>query len=84
MFFYSLAHIISLMKTLENILDELGLSVARASKLSGIPYWTIYQHKRGWRAISAESALKYEQTLGISKSDLRPDLWPAKRKRRAS
>lgn len=69
------------MKTLEEELTRLGLSVAEASRRSGIPYWTIYQHKRGWRNVSAENAVKYEQTLGISKTVLRPDLWPEKRKR---
>lgn len=57
-------------------LARLGLSMADAARLSGISYWTIYQHARGWRGVSAEAALRYERRLGIPRAVLRPDLWP--------
>lgn len=37
---------------------------------------TVLQHCKGSRLISAESAVKYAQGLGIPLSELRPDLWP--------
>lgn len=37
---------------------------------------TVLQHCKGSRLISAESAVKYSQGLGIPLSELRPDLWP--------
>ena len=58
-------------------LARLGLSTAEAARKSGISYWTIYQHARGWRGVSAEAALRYEQRPGIPRAVLRPDLWPA-------
>ena len=65
------------MKTLlTDILRKRGLSIADASRASGIPYVTIAQHVRGARAISAALAIKYERPLGIPRSELRPDLWP--------
>ena len=62
--------------TLAAELARLGLSTAEAARQSGIPYWTIYQHTRGWRGVSAEAALRYERLLGIPRAVLRPDLWP--------
>lgn len=65
------------MKTpLAVILRKRGLSIADASRASGIPYVTIAQHVRGARGISAALAIKYERLLGIPRSELRPDLWP--------
>ena len=65
------------MKTpLADILRKRGLSIADASRASGIPYVTIAQHVRGARGISAALAIKYERLLGIPRSELRPDLWP--------
>ena len=65
------------MKTLlTDILRKRGLSIADASRASGIPYVTIAQHVRGSRGISAALAIKYERQLGIPRSELRPDLWP--------
>lgn len=49
--------------------------------MSGIRYDTIWKHCEGMRSISAEMALRYEQTLKIPKSELRPDLWPEERDR---
>lgn len=60
----------------KSFLKSNNLNIAAASRLSGIPYMTIFQHIHGKRGISAESALKYQQTLGIPLSVLRPDLWP--------
>ena len=65
------------MKTLlADILRKRGLSIADASRASGIPYVTIAQHVRGARGISAALAIKYERPLGIPPSGLPPDLWP--------
>lgn len=62
---------------LNGILRKRGLRIADASRMSGIPYVTIAQHVRGTRGISAVQATKYELLLGIPRSELRPDLWPA-------
>lgn len=43
--------------------------------MSGIRYDTIWKHCEGMRSISAEMALRYETTLKIPRSELRPDLW---------
>lgn len=61
---------------LADILRKQGLSIADASRASGIPYVTIAQHVRGARGISAALAIKYERLLHIPRSELRPDLWP--------
>lgn len=37
---------------------------------------TVVQHANGTRGISAESAKKYHERLGIALESLRPDLWP--------
>lgn len=37
---------------------------------------TVVQHAKGTRGISAESAKKYHEKLGIALESLRPDLWP--------
>ncbi len=47
-----------------------------AERVEGQPFVTVFYHCRGFRQISAESALKYHKALGIPLSDLRPDLWP--------
>lgn len=69
---------------LKDILRARGLSIADASRASGIPYVTIAQHARGARGISAALAIKYERLLGIPRSALRPDLWPPQRPPAAS
>lgn len=61
---------------LAHILRERTLSIADASRASGIPYVTIAQHVRGTRGISAALAIRYERLLGIPRCALRPDLWP--------
>lgn len=37
---------------------------------------TVWQHCCGVRRVSPESAVKYQKSLGIPLSELRPDLWP--------
>ena len=63
----------------KDILAKHGLTVLTASKKSGILYQCIYQHARGFRKVSAEDAVKYENLLGIPRNEIRPDLWPAER-----
>lgn len=67
---------LSMNTVLQKIFSEKALTVANASRMSGIPYVTISQHLKGQRRISPELAILYEQMLGISRSILRPDLWP--------
>lgn len=62
------------MNTLKQIITERGLSLTDISKM-GISYRTLYAHYSGKRKISAESAILYEQLLGIPRHVLRPDLW---------
>lgn len=65
------------MNTLQKALEVRGLTVNQASKLSGIRYDTLWKHVEGMRGISPEMALRYEETLNIPRTELRPDLWPA-------
>lgn len=53
-----------------------GLTVMAVSREFGIPYMTIYQHLKGKREVSPAAAIRYEISLGIPRSELRPDLWP--------
>ena len=43
---------------------------------------TVAQHVKGTRGISAESAKKYHERLGIALESLRPDLWPPEEEKR--
>lgn len=52
------------------------LSIQDVVRLSGYPYPTVWRHASGKRNVSPEAALRYERTLGIPRSELRPDLWP--------
>lgn len=61
---------------LARALKRLSLDIQSASKFSGIAYQTIYQHCIGKRKVSPYLAIKYEETLKIPRSELRPDLWP--------
>ncbi len=63
------------MNELKKYLGIVGLNMLQASRKSGIPFSTIQGHCAGTRRISAELAVKYEDTLGIPKEALRPDLW---------
>lgn len=62
--------------TLKIALDVRGLTVLEASK-KGAPYQTLRKQYLGERAVGWKSALRYESILGIPRSELRPDLWPA-------
>lgn len=64
-----------LMKT-QNSSPFQGWSLYAIAHRMGIPYSTVWRHAFGKRQITAEFALRYEQELGISRSKLRPDLWP--------
>lgn len=75
-FLTQMNNIPSMNNAIQTTLASLGMSVAKASRMTGIPYITISQHLRGIRTISPELAIKYESLLGIPRSDLRPDLWP--------
>ena len=68
-------HILFLMNTLKQALDRRGLSVRAAAK-KGVPYCTLYQQYNGRRRVGAVCAVRYEERLGIPRSELRPDLWP--------
>ena len=62
--------------TFQQIVHAQGLTAAKASQISGIPYITILQHLKGTRGISPQLAQQYQKKLGIPLSSLRPDLWP--------
>lgn len=59
-----------------------GISLSVVSKLSGFSRVTVWRHAYGVSEISEKAALRYEETLGINKRLLRPDLWPIKRPRK--
>lgn len=61
---------------LKKALDMRGLKVGGICREYGIPYNTVYQHVYGKRRMTADAALRYEEKLGIPRSELRPDLWP--------
>ncbi len=64
------------MKTFKEVLMDHGFSLKEASA-RGIPYDTLAKHAQGARRVGAFSAARYEILLGIPRSELRPDLWPA-------
>lgn len=55
---------------------DTGMTIPEIAKKSGFPYTTVWRHAVSQRAISPEAAIVYEKTLGIPRSELRPDLWP--------
>lgn len=63
-----------IMNTLKDYIKKHNLSLTEIAKM-GINYRTLYSHYSGERNISAESALMYEEKLGIPRHVLRPDLW---------
>ena len=63
------------MNTLKKAFERRGLTCIEAPRL-GAPYQTLYKQYRGDRNVGVQSALLYEQLLGIPRSELRPDLWP--------
>ena len=56
-------------------LESRGISPSDASA-KGIPLATVQKHYYGSRNVGIKSVLKYEEILGIPRSELRPDLWP--------
>ena len=52
-----------------------GLTPIEAHR-RGMPYQSVYRQFRGQRKPSGEYAILYEKTLGIPRSEIRPDLWP--------
>lgn len=71
-----LLYIMERMNTFKQALEDRGLSVPAAVRLSGCKYVTAWKHFTGERRVSAEMALVYERTLSIPRWELRPDLWP--------
>lgn len=63
------------MNNLPQLLKEYGVSISEAAKLTGLSYLSVRRHVRGERAVSADSAIKYEKGLGINRAALRPDLF---------
>ena len=63
------------MNTLKNALKKRGISMCEASR-KGIPLTTIVKHCNGNRQIGVMATLRYEELLGIPRSELRPDIWP--------
>lgn len=57
-------------------LDRRGIPFKALHGVEGIDYPYANKHYRGVRNITAEYAIRYEQILGIPRSELRPDLWP--------
>lgn len=53
-----------------------GLRIMDVSRASGFCYSIVHHHCTGVRKVSVNAAMRYEATLGISKSELRPDIWP--------
>ena len=63
------------MNTLKLALERRGFSMSDAAR-KGIPLATIAKHCNGEREIGLKAVLRYENLLGIPRSELRPDLWP--------
>lgn len=63
------------MNILKRALDSRGLTCREAAKM-GVPYHNIFKQYRGLRGVGPQSAILYEEVLGIPRSELRPDLWP--------
>ena len=70
------------MKTKRERIFFQGIPLSVVAKLSGFSVVTVWRHAFGIREISEEAALRYEETMGINKRLLRPDLWPIKRPRK--
>ena len=67
------------MKTFREILQARGLTPTQAARESGIPMVTIAMHYYGQKKVSAASAIRYEEKLGIPREEIRPDYWPPQR-----
>jgi DNA-binding transcriptional regulator YdaS (Cro superfamily) len=60
--------------SLKELLKDRGLRMVDLSRLTGVDKGTATKWDRG--RIPAERVLEIEQITGISRSDLRPDLYP--------
>lgn len=63
------------MKSIKQIFEERGLTLAAAAK-RGVPYHALQKQLKGVRNVGVKSAILYEEKLGIPRSELRPDIWP--------
>ena len=63
------------MNRLEIYRTERGLTYEALGNKSGFAKHVAWKHCHASK-IPAESAVKYSDTLGIPRSELRPDLWP--------
>lgn len=63
------------MNTIALLIKQKGLNLAEVARRTGIGYYSVWRHCNGTRSISAKDAIRYEEGLGIPRSELRPDLW---------
>lgn len=63
------------MNRLEIFRTESGLTYEALGNKAGFAKHVAWKHCHASK-IPAESAAKYSDTLGIPRSELRPDLWP--------
>ena len=62
------------MNTFKKALESRGITVMEASK-QGLPYSTVRKHWLGERELGLKSVIRYEQILGIPRSELMPELF---------
>ena len=62
------------MNTFKRALESRGLTVMEALK-QGLPYSTVRKHWLGERELGLKSVIRYEQILGIPRSELMPELF---------
>lgn len=76
-FLFFINNILSMKNALENYRRQHGLTYrALTDACKGRSLFAVYQHCNCDR-IPAESAVLYADSLGIPRSELRPDLWPS-------
>lgn len=63
------------MNTFRKALTDRHLTLKDVAN-KGISFWTARSHYYGARSVGMSAAIMYERILGISRSELRPDLWP--------
>jgi predicted transcriptional regulator len=63
---------------------ERGLSCAELAKALDIAETTLRSYENGHRAVSAESAVEFENRIGVPRWKLRDDLWDAPADERAA
>ena len=64
------------MNRLKDALDRRGLTPRLGARM-GVPYSNLIKQYNGLRSVGPKAAILYERLLGIPRSELRPDLWPA-------